>query len=100
MYTLLAMALVLHPMRIDESVHSQLREKFADRMLRMQKGDVQEFEQSYQFACPKFLSPVPPNYDTTTATFNKVWVALFTLLAVEIRKSYVHFPLPPVRFMV
>jgi translation initiation factor 3 subunit L len=38
MYTLLAVCLVLHPMRIDESVHSQLREKFADKMLRMQKG--------------------------------------------------------------
>ena len=38
MYTLLAMCLVLHPMRIDESVHSQLREKYGDRMLRMQKG--------------------------------------------------------------
>ena len=38
MYTLLAISLVLHPMRIDESIHSQLREKFGDRMLRMQKG--------------------------------------------------------------
>ena len=38
MYTLLAICLVLHPMRIDESVHSQLREKFQDKMLRMQKG--------------------------------------------------------------
>ncbi|XP_052759791.1 eukaryotic translation initiation factor 3 subunit L-like [Mya arenaria] len=72
MYTLLAICLVLHPIRIDESVHSQLREKFADKMLRMSKGDMQEFEQSFSFACPKFLSPVPPNYDTvTSATFHK-----------------------------
>ncbi|KAJ8319066.1 hypothetical protein KUTeg_004157, partial [Tegillarca granosa] len=59
MYTLLAICLVLHPMRIDESVHSQLREKFADKMLRMQKGDVDEFQQNFAFACPKFLSPEP-----------------------------------------
>lgn len=71
MYTLLAICLVLHPMRIDESVHSQLREKFADRMLRMGKGDVQEFETSFQFACPKFLSPVPPNYETLPPNFHK-----------------------------
>ncbi|XP_064594734.1 eukaryotic translation initiation factor 3 subunit L-like [Liolophura sinensis] len=71
MYTLLAISLVLHPMRIDESVHSQLREKFADRMLRMQKGDMGEFETSFSFACPKFLSPVPPNYDQMTPTFHK-----------------------------
>ncbi|XP_045214078.1 eukaryotic translation initiation factor 3 subunit L-like isoform X1 [Mercenaria mercenaria] len=64
MYTLLAICLVLHPIRIDESVHSQLREKFADKMLRMSKADLQEFEQNFSFACPKFLSPVPPNYDT------------------------------------
>ena len=74
MYTLLAICLVLHPMRIDESVHSQLREKFADRMLRMGKGDVQEFETSFQFACPKFLSPVPPNYETLPPNFHKVRV--------------------------
>jgi translation initiation factor 3 subunit L len=71
MYTLLALCLVLHPMRIDESVHSQLREKFADKMLRMQKGDIQEFETSFSFACPKFLSPVPPNYDAPPANFHK-----------------------------
>lgn len=63
MYTLLAICLVLHPICIDETIYSHLREKYADRMLKMQKGDLQEFEASFQFACPKFLSPVPPNYD-------------------------------------
>merc|ERR1712110_563203 len=63
MYTLLSMCLVLHPMRIDESVHSHLREKYQEKMNRMQKGEIAEFETSFAFACPKFLSPVPPNYD-------------------------------------
>jgi translation initiation factor 3 subunit L len=40
MYTLLAICLVLHPMRIDETVHQQLREKFSDKMLKMQRGCV------------------------------------------------------------
>lgn len=71
MYTLLAICLVLHPIRIDESVHSQLREKFADKMLKMSKGDLAEFEQNFSFACPKFLSPVPPNYDCTQLNFHK-----------------------------
>ncbi|XP_022317816.2 eukaryotic translation initiation factor 3 subunit L-like [Crassostrea virginica] len=71
MYTLLAICLVLHPMRIDESVHSQLREKFQDKMLRMQKGDIEEFQNSFSFACPKFLSPVPPNYDAVAAINHK-----------------------------
>jgi translation initiation factor 3 subunit L len=71
MYTLLAICLVLHPMRIDESVHSQLREKYGDKMLRMQKGESQEFESCFSFACPKFLSPVPPNYDSAPANLFK-----------------------------
>lgn len=71
MYTLLAICLTMHPMRIDESVHQQLREKFGDKMLRMQKGDMQEFEHSFSFACPKFLSPVPPNYDSMNQNYHK-----------------------------
>merc|ERR1719163_2052961 len=61
MYVLLAMCLVLHPQRIDESLHSMLKEKsYAEKMNKMQAGDLAEFEQSFTFACPKFLSPVPP----------------------------------------
>jgi translation initiation factor 3 subunit L len=63
MYVLLAMCLVLHPQRIDESLHSMLKEKnFTEKMNKMQSGDLQEFEASFSFACPKFLSPVPPDY--------------------------------------
>jgi translation initiation factor 3 subunit L len=63
MYTLLAMCLSLHPICIDETVYSHLREKYAERMIKMSKCDMQEYETSFQFACPKFLSPVSPNYD-------------------------------------
>ena len=64
MYVLLASCLVLHPQRIDESLHSMLKEKnYADKMNKMQAGDLQEFETSFTFACPKFLSPVPPPID-------------------------------------
>ena len=30
-----------------------------------------EFEQSFSFACPKFLSPVPPNYDNPNTGYHK-----------------------------
>ena len=61
MYVLLAMCLVLHPQRIDESLHSMLKEKnYAEKMNKMQGGDLSEFEACFTFACPKFLSPVPP----------------------------------------
>jgi len=71
MYALLAIALTLHPTRIDESVHSQLKEKFGEKMPKMAKGDMAEFEEAFRFACPKFLSPVSPNYDLPASTTGK-----------------------------
>jgi translation initiation factor 3 subunit L len=38
MYALLAIAVSLSPQRIDENVHSVLKEKYADKMARMQRG--------------------------------------------------------------
>ena len=35
-----------------------------------------EFEQSFYFACPKFLSPVPPNYDETSVNYHKVSIVI------------------------
>ncbi|KAM3863008.1 eukaryotic translation initiation factor 3 subunit L [Diretmus argenteus] len=71
MHGLLAIALTMYPMRIDESIHTQLREKYGDKMLRMQKGDLQVFEEQFSFACPKFLSPVVPNYDNVSSNYHK-----------------------------
>ncbi len=64
MYTLLAICLVLHPQRIDESLHSMLKEKnYAEKMNKMSQGELAEFETCFTYACPKFLSPVPPSFD-------------------------------------
>ena len=38
-----------------------------------------EFEQSFSFACPKFLSPVPPNYEAMIQNFHKVSCRIYTL---------------------
>lgn len=71
MYVLLAICLVLHPQRIDESLHSMLKEKnYADKMNKMQQGDFGEFETSFCFACPKFLSPVAPPLDAPVLNEN------------------------------
>ena len=34
--------------------------------------DVQIFEEAFSYACPKFISPVPPNFDAPPANFNRV----------------------------
>jgi len=68
MYMLLAICLVLHPQRIDESLQTTLREKqYSDKMNKMQRGEIQEFESCFMSACPKFVSPVAPSIDSSEA---------------------------------
>jgi translation initiation factor 3 subunit L len=63
MYTLLAIAVSLCPQRIDETVHAVLRDKYVDKMIKMQRGDESVFDELFSFACPKFITPASPNYD-------------------------------------
>jgi len=66
MYALLAVAASLSPQQaLDENLVSTLRDKYADRMSRMQSNavDLTVFEELFSFACPKFISPVPPALD-------------------------------------
>jgi len=62
MYGLLAICLSLCPQRVDENVHGLLRDKYSDKMQRMQRGDEACFEELFCYACPKFISPASPNY--------------------------------------
>jgi len=49
---------------IDESLHSTLKDKtYAEKMNKMSSGDVTEFEACFTFACPKFLSAIPPSLE-------------------------------------
>ena len=61
---LLALCHVLCPVPIDDSIIQQVKEKIgsADRLARLQKGDLEEFENCYLSACPKFISPAPPSF--------------------------------------
>lgn len=65
MYHLLAICLVLHPQCIDESIQQVLREKnYNENMYKMQCGDMEVFRNFFMFACPKFVSPCPPAFET------------------------------------
>ena len=50
-------------MRIDENVNSYLKEKYAEKLNKLQRGDREELSSMFHYACPKFLSPVPPSFD-------------------------------------
>eukprot|EP01119_Soliformovum_irregulare_P017011 TRINITY_DN500_c5_g1_i1.p1 TRINITY_DN500_c5_g1~~TRINITY_DN500_c5_g1_i1.p1 ORF type:complete len:529 (+),score=138.88 TRINITY_DN500_c5_g1_i1:151-1737(+) len=57
MYALLSICLVLCPQRVDENIHSTLKEKNGDKTIKMQRGDETTFEELFSFACPKFITP-------------------------------------------
>ncbi|KAJ1824309.1 hypothetical protein GGH91_000008 [Coemansia sp. RSA 2671] len=66
MYALLAVAVSLSPVRVDENIHAYLREKYGDQQHRIQRGGEEALDvisELYLFACPKFITPNPPNYD-------------------------------------
>eukprot|EP01112_Ceratiomyxa_fruticulosa_P003280 TRINITY_DN1364_c0_g1_i2.p1 TRINITY_DN1364_c0_g1~~TRINITY_DN1364_c0_g1_i2.p1 ORF type:complete len:639 (+),score=130.75 TRINITY_DN1364_c0_g1_i2:186-2102(+) len=64
MYALLAIGVALCPQRIDENVHSLLREKYGDHLNKMQRGEesgFNTFRDLFSFACPKFVLPTIPD---------------------------------------
>ncbi|KAJ2485840.1 hypothetical protein IWW37_005817 [Coemansia sp. RSA 2050] len=66
MYALLAIAVSLSPVRVDENIHAYMREKYGDQQHRIQRGGEEALDvisELYLFACPKFITPNPPNYD-------------------------------------
>ncbi|KAK9463038.1 RNA polymerase I-associated factor PAF67-domain-containing protein [Lipomyces oligophaga] len=65
MYALLAMCVALCPTRLDDSIHTTLREKNGEQLARMQRGGEESlavFEELFSFACPKFMSAGLPDY--------------------------------------
>ncbi|KAG0052632.1 hypothetical protein BGZ83_002348 [Gryganskiella cystojenkinii] len=65
MYALLTLCVTLCPTRLDENIHSQLREKYAEQSNKLAKPEeaMPVFEELFHFACPKFISPNGPNLD-------------------------------------
>lgn len=63
MYALLALLISTCPQRIDETISTQLRDRHADKMQLMQRGDVNTAEEVLIFGSPKFLSPVVINWN-------------------------------------
>ena len=70
MYALLAITLALCPAAhklLDENVGTQLRDRNAEKMSRMVRGDVAVYDECFSYACPKFITPSPPPYDSPSA---------------------------------
>eukprot|EP00761_Pharyngomonas_kirbyi_P013655 gb/GECH01013684.1/.p1 GENE.gb/GECH01013684.1/~~gb/GECH01013684.1/.p1 ORF type:complete len:495 (+),score=95.01 gb/GECH01013684.1/:1-1485(+) len=60
---LLAMCITFCPQRLDESVLSNLKDKFRERYAKMQRQDENTYEEVFSFSCPKFIIAHVPTYD-------------------------------------
>jgi len=47
-------------------VNSYLKEKYTERLAKLHRGDRDELSNMFHYACPKFLSPIAPNFDGNT----------------------------------
>ncbi|KAJ1954413.1 hypothetical protein IWQ62_005764 [Dispira parvispora] len=66
MYSLLAICVTMCPTRLDEMLHSHLRDKYSEQQQKMHRGGEEAlltFEDLFMYACPKFVTANPPNYD-------------------------------------
>ncbi|CAN1238941.1 Eukaryotic translation initiation factor 3 subunit L [Linum grandiflorum] len=76
MYALLAICLSLCPQLklVEETVNSQLREKYGEKMGRMQRYDDEAFamyDELFSYACPKFITPSAPSFDEPLVNYNQ-----------------------------
>ncbi|KAL5729192.1 hypothetical protein ACHQM5_002173 [Ranunculus cassubicifolius] len=76
MYALLAICLSLCPQGklVAEDVNSQLREKYGEKMLRMQRYDDEAYalyDEAFSYACPKFITPSAPVFEEPLVNYNQ-----------------------------
>lgn len=73
MYALIAICVAFQPTRLDDTIHTALREKYGDQLLKLQRGGPESlpiFEELFRAAAPKFISPVPPDFENPEANID------------------------------
>lgn len=74
MYALLAVTTSLCPAsqrNIDESVANTLKEKYNEKMQRIQRGLEGVVDELFTYSCPKFVAATPPRLDNLTVNSNQ-----------------------------
>ncbi|KAK6822819.1 eukaryotic translation initiation factor 3 subunit L [Apiospora arundinis] len=75
MYALIAICVAFHPTRLDDTIHTALREKYGDQLVKLQRGGPEAlpiFEELFRAACPKFISPVVPDFENPEANVDPI----------------------------
>ena len=68
-------SVAFQPTRLDDTIHTALREKYGDQLLKLQRGGPESlpiFEELFRTACPKFISPVPPDFENPESNVDPV----------------------------
>ncbi|PLN79705.1 putative eukaryotic translation initiation factor 3 subunit EifCl [Aspergillus taichungensis] len=93
MYALIAICVALQPTRLDDTIHSALREKYGEQLHRLQQGGPEAlplFEELFRSACPKFISPTPPDFDNPALNVDPV--DHYTGIFMDEIKNTIHNP--------
>ena len=75
MYALVAICVAFNPTKLDDIIHTALREKYGDQLTRLQRGGADSlplFEELFRSACPKFISPTPPEFENPAINVDPV----------------------------
>ncbi|KAK5169650.1 uncharacterized protein LTR77_005627 [Saxophila tyrrhenica] len=75
MLALVAICVSFSPTRLDDTIHTALREKYGEQLTRMQRGGPESlplFEELFRQACPKFISPTPPDFENPQINIDPV----------------------------
>jgi len=65
MLNLLAICHFFYPIRLDETLLQVMKESVSpEKLSRLNSGCRQTLEEMFMFGCPKFLSPIPPDFDS------------------------------------
>ncbi|EXJ81020.1 eukaryotic translation initiation factor 3 subunit L [Capronia epimyces CBS 606.96] len=75
MYALIAICVSFAPTRLDDTIHTALREKYGEKFARLQRGGPESlpvYKELFQSACPKFINPTPPDFDNPSLNIDPV----------------------------
>eukprot|EP00937_MAST-01D_sp_MAST-1D-sp2_P007762 g7762.t1 len=97
MLALLAIVTALAPGgRLEEQVGAKLHEKYGDKLRRMQMGEEGAFEDTFSYACPKFILAAAPTMEGVPAA-NAALEAHQAQLAVFLEDVRQQLDLPTIR---
>lgn len=75
MYALIAICVSFAPARLDDTIHTALREKYGEKFAKLQRGGTDSlpiYRELFQSACPKFIAPTPPDFDNPSLNIDPV----------------------------